>query len=94
MPPPPVLYLVRHGESAGNVDPALRRGDDPPLTERGRAQAARAAAALAGKGVRAVFSSPLRRARETAGAIAAAAGVEVHAVDGFGEVEMGTLADP
>lgn len=63
---PTVLHLVRHGESAGNVNPGLRRSDDPPLTDRGRDQAARAAAALARIGLEAVYSSPLRRARETA----------------------------
>ena len=89
-----VVHLVRHGESAGNVNPAARRSDDPPLTDRGRAQAARAAAALAGAGLRAVFSSPLRRAVETAGAIASAAGLPVRSVEGFAEVDMGALADP
>jgi probable phosphoglycerate mutase len=90
---PSVLWLVRHGESAGNLDPGLRRSDDPPLTARGREQAARAAAALAAAGVDAVLSSPLRRARETAEVIAAAAGLEAGAVAGFAEVGMGALAD-
>jgi probable phosphoglycerate mutase len=88
-----IVHLVRHGESAGNVNPALRRSDDPPLTERGREQAARAAAALARAGLDAVYSSPLRRARETAEAIAAAAGVTARLADGFGEVDMGALAE-
>src|SRR5919205_724258 len=69
MPGASVVYLVRHGESVGNVNPAARRKDDPPLTDRGRAQATRAAAALARTGLDLVFSSPLRRARETADAI-------------------------
>ncbi len=89
-----VVYLVRHGESAGNVNLGMRRSDDPPLTERGRAQASRAAAALAKVGIDAVYSSPLRRARETAEAIAAASGAPVRVVEGFAEVGMGTLSDP
>lgn len=88
-----VLYLVRHGESAGNVDPSVPRSEDPPLTERGREQAVRAAAALARAGVDAVLSSPLRRARETAEAIAAVAGLTVEPAAGFHEVDMGALAD-
>jgi broad specificity phosphatase PhoE len=88
-----VLYLVRHGESAGNVNLGLRRSDDPPLTERGRAQAARAAAALAELRIEGVCSSPLRRARETAEIIAAAAGVAFRVVEGFAEVDMGALSD-
>jgi broad specificity phosphatase PhoE len=92
MPTPTTLYLVRHGESAANVDPAARRRDDPPLTERGRAHAARAASALAGAGLAQVCASPLRRARETAETIAAAAGVPVRVVHGLQEVDMGSLA--
>jgi broad specificity phosphatase PhoE len=94
MSPLILLHLVRHGESAGNVDPTLRRSDDPPLTARGREQAQRAAAALARAGVDAVLSSPLQRARETAGAIGAAAGLAVTIVDGFAEVGLGALTDP
>ncbi len=89
-----VLHLVRHGESLGNVNPALQRREDPPLTDLGRAQAARAAAALSRAGLHVVRSSPLRRARETAQAIATAAGVGVELIEGFAEVDMGALANP
>ncbi len=89
-----VVYLVRHGESAANADPTVRRSEDPPLTPRGRDQAARAAAALARAGIDAAFSSPLRRARQTADAIASATGVTPAPLTGFAEVGMGALADP
>ena len=88
-----VLFLVRHGESAGNVNPRLGRSDDPPLTARGRDQAGRAAAALASVGLDGVYSSPLRRARETAEVVAAAAGLSAQVVEGLGEVDMGALSD-
>ena len=88
-----VLYLVRHGESAGNVNLGLRRSDDPPLTERGRAQATRAAAVLAELRIEEVCNSPLRRARETAAIIAAASGLAPRVVEGFAEVDMGALSD-
>jgi len=94
MQPRQRLYLVRHGESAGNVNPVLPRREDPPLTDRGRAQARAAARALAPRGIARVFSSPLRRARETAQAIAADIGVAVEIVDGLTEVDMGSLSDP
>ncbi len=94
MPGGSILYLVRHGESAGNVNPAARRSDDPPLTDRGLAQASRAATALGRLGIDAVYSSPLRRARETAEAIADAAGLTVRIAEGFTEVDMGSLGDP
>lgn len=93
MLPLTALYLVRHGQSAANVNPAMR-GPETPLTEVGRAQALRAAAAVSELGVEAVYSSPYRRARETAEPIAAALGLQVRPVEGFGEVDMGRLSNP
>jgi broad specificity phosphatase PhoE len=49
---------------------------DPGLTALGREQAARVAAGLRPAGVVALYSSPLRRALETAAPIAAALGME------------------
>ncbi len=89
-----VILLVRHGESAANADPSVRRSEDPPLTARGREQAARATAALVRAGIDAVLHSPLRRARETAEAIASATGLAPAPVAGFAEVAMGALTDP
>jgi ribonuclease H / adenosylcobalamin/alpha-ribazole phosphatase len=89
-----VVYLVRHGESLGNVIPGLGRSEDPALTERGRAQAALVAGALTARGIDAVLTSPLRRARETAAAIGAAAILPFALVEGFHEVDMGALAEP
>lgn len=68
---PRVLWLSRHGESTFNVED--RVGGDPELSPRGREYAKRLAAFVRGQklvedGLR-VWSSTLRRARETAGAI-------------------------
>ena len=57
------LWLVRHGESQGNVDGSQ---GDTPLSARGREQAARLAETLRGEVFDQVVSSPLIRARETA----------------------------
>ena len=62
------VYALRHGQSEYNL---LRLcNDDParpvPLTTLGREQAACAAAALAGRGIETLYTSPLLRARETA----------------------------
>jgi broad specificity phosphatase PhoE len=63
-----VVYLVQHGEKeAGPGDPAL--------TATGREQASRTAWWLRGFGLNAVYSSPQRRAWETAEIIAAASRV-------------------
>jgi broad specificity phosphatase PhoE len=76
------LVLVRHGEAAAGWE-----GDaDPGLSDRGRAQAARAAADLAVLAGTPVVASPLRRTRETAAPIAAALGVDVSVDAAVGEV--------
>jgi probable phosphoglycerate mutase len=63
-----ILTLVRHGETAANVDGVWHGSIDTPLTDRGRAQAARLAQHLESRRpeVKAVYSSPLQRARDTA----------------------------
>jgi broad specificity phosphatase PhoE len=61
-----VLLLVRHGETAANVEGLLLGRADPPLTERGRSQARAVAAALPAP--TRLISSPLQRARDTAAA--------------------------
>jgi broad specificity phosphatase PhoE len=64
-------YVVQHGEKE-------RAPGDPELTALGRRQAALTGRWLAGIGLRGpVLSSPLRRARETAAAIAAETGLAV-----------------
>lgn len=70
------LYLVRHGRTVLNAAGALRGRLDPPLDDVGRREAEHVAAFVAGSPgpVVAVVSSPLRRATETAGAIAARVG--------------------
>lgn len=66
------LYLVRHGQSTGNVGDVLMGQSDHPLTELGERQARAAAARLAPFGPMPVHCSDLPRARATAEAITAA----------------------
>jgi phosphohistidine phosphatase SixA len=68
------LFLVRHAEAAPGEPDDLR-----PLTSAGRDAARRLGARLAAEGPEAVVTSPLLRARETASAIAEAAGLEAEA---------------
>ncbi|WP_407553424.1 bifunctional RNase H/acid phosphatase [Streptomyces sp. Pv4-95] len=90
--PPATFVLLRHGETA--LTPEKRfsgsGGTDPELSAAGRRQAEAAAAALAARGtVQAIVSSPLRRCRETAGAIAARLGLEVRIDEGLRETDFG-----
>jgi len=60
------LYLVRHGQSTGNIGGTLMGQSDHPLTELGEAQARAAAARLAPFGPMPVHCSDLPRAVATA----------------------------
>jgi broad specificity phosphatase PhoE len=76
LPPPPTaaaqrtIWLCRHGHRQDQADPDYKlKGDrpfDPPLSPRGRQQAAELAQRLEDEAVAAVFSSPFRRTTETA----------------------------
>ena len=64
------FYFVRHGETETNLQRLVAGSIDTPLTARGRQQALDAAQVLAKQAITAVYSSPLRRARDTATPIA------------------------
>ena len=83
------LYLVRHAQSQGNTGEDLTSGD-PDITEIGQDQAQRLGQRLAGQRIDAIYTSPLRRTRETAAAIAdAAGGLDVIPKADLREVTMG-----
>jgi broad specificity phosphatase PhoE len=89
-----ILYLVRHGESDFDTREfsTSARGEqwDPPLSARGREQAALLADRLVSMiPPVAVYSSPLRRARETAGAFAGRVSMEVGIEDDLAEAHLG-----
>lgn len=65
------ILAVRHGEVGMNVRERLSGWIDEELTERGREQAAEVAEKLAVESFETVYASPLKRAAETAGIIAA-----------------------
>ncbi|MGK5632224.1 bifunctional RNase H/acid phosphatase [Streptomyces sp. URMC 123] len=86
------FVLLRHGETA--LTPQKRfsgsGGSDPELSPAGLRQAEQVAAALAARGtVQAVVSSPLRRCRETAEAVADRLGLEVRVEEGLRETDFG-----
>jgi len=91
---PRVLYLVRHGESDFSSSDFSQSPFgpqwDPPLGERGREQARfLARRLLAMDRPAAVYSSPLRRTRETVAPFAAAAGIDVAYDDDLVEAFIG-----
>ncbi len=88
----PPLFLVRHGESSWNtLGLAQGRGDQARLTRRGRRQAAPAAGQFRGCPVRALYSSDLRRALQTAAAFSDVLGLPVRADARLRERSLGVL---
>ncbi len=89
---PTTTVLLRHGETVHTAEKRFSGsgGHDPELSESGRQQAAAAAERLAGSGgVDVVLSSPMRRTRQTADAVAGALGAQVREVEGFRECAFG-----
>lgn len=83
------LVLVRHGETDWNVEGRYQGQADPPLNERGKAQARQVAEALRPIGIDVIYSSPLRRAWQTAEIIAQTLGVPLFAEPRLMEIHQG-----
>ncbi len=96
---PTSMVLVRHGASVLSPERRFSGRGDVPLSPDGAEQARRVATRLATRdGLKAVISSPLRRARRTAEAIAGGLGLDIVVDDdlietNFGEWEGHTFAE-
>ena len=84
------LLLIRHALPE-RIETKDGSPADPPLSALGRAQAERVARWLAAEPIGAIYTSPMRRARETADPLARAVGAAVAIDDGL--VEMDHLSD-
>ena len=87
--PGPAFWFLRHGETDWNAQGLSQGNVDIPLNATGIAQAHAAAALLRGRGIVTIVSSPLSRARDTAGTVAAALGLDVLVQDDLREVSFG-----
>lgn len=84
------ILLARHGETDWNCEGRFQGHADPPLNDAGRAQASQLAAELVDDELAAVYSSPLRRAFETAAVVAAGHGLTPIELDALREVDVGS----
>jgi len=84
------ILLARHGETDWNREGRFQGWADPPLNATGRAQAVDLSVELMAEELAAVYSSPLRRAYETAEVVAASRGLEPVPVDDLREVDVGS----
>ena len=91
MPPPTRLYLIRHGQSAGNAEGRFGGHGPTPLSDLGRKQAEKTAEVLAKEGITAIYSSDLIRAVQTAEPLAKLLGLPIHQSAAFRERHVGVL---
>ena len=70
------IYLIRHGETAGNAERVVQK-PDIPLSPKGVDQARRLARRLAGEGIGRILSSDLTRAAMTAEAVRETTGAPI-----------------
>lgn len=82
---------MRHGETRWNQENRVLGHTEIELNKKGREQAERLALALKDEKVAAIYSSPLRRARETAEEIARFHQVKVVTDDDLKELDAGEL---
>ena len=83
------LVLVRHGETNWNRERRFQGRADQPLSEAGRDQARELAKLLHDEPVSALYTSPLRRARETAEILAGTFGLQAEPLDALLEIDVG-----
>jgi broad specificity phosphatase PhoE len=82
------LLLIRHAQQHINIDGTVGEVLDPPLSERGRAQARLIGEALSTTKLDGIYCSSLARAIETAGAIAQHHRLQPEVIDDLREVEL------
>ena len=85
------IYLVRHGETTGDIENRIGGSYDDHLTEKGRAQLVQTAQGLAGKNIDIIFSSSLLRAKESAHIIQEKLKCPLEILDGLQERHYGVL---
>lgn len=85
------LILVRHGETDLNKQRRVQGLSNLGLNEKGRRQAEALAQALKNEKLDVIYTSPLRRALETAQAIGRFHQVEVVTLDGLKELDVGMV---
>lgn len=91
MPQPTRLYLIRHGQSAGNAEGRFGGHGPTPLSELGKEQAEKTAKVLAKEGINVIYSSDLLRAVQTAEPLAKLLDLPIHSSDAFRERHVGVL---
>ncbi len=85
------LYLIRHGQSAGNAAGRFGGHSPTPLSELGKTQATTTARALASENISVIYSSDLLRAVQTAEPLAKILNLKINDTKVFRERHVGVL---
>ena len=85
------FYCLRHGETELNRRGLVAGQTDVELNETGWQQARAAAELLRGRGIGAIYSSPLKRALDTAGCVAGVLRLAIVVVPGIAERNWGEV---
>ena len=85
------ILLIRHGQSQGNAEGRFGGHTATPLSPRGRKQAEATARTLAAERIKAIYSSDLPRAVETAMPLARLTGLDVEQSNAFRERSVGVM---
>lgn len=88
---PTKIVLIRHGETAWNQEGRVQGLTDTSLNDTGVRQAESLALALKEERLNAIYSSPLRRALDTARVIAEQHGLQVQVEDDLREMDVGDM---
>lgn len=83
------VYLVRHGQTAWNLEEVFRGRMDIPLDETGKKEVHLAGEALKDETIHAIYSSPLSRSMETAENIAKFQNIEVTPLEAIIDISYG-----
>jgi broad specificity phosphatase PhoE len=78
-----MVIVARHAERAdggAGTAAAMTGGNDPELSDAGKARAQKLAAMLADAGIVAIYSTEYKRSKDTAGPLAANTGVKVEVI--------------
>ncbi len=87
-----MLYLVRHAQSVFNAEGRMQGHADPPLSSLGEAQTACLLQYFQEMPVHRVYSSPLMRATQTAGPLAASLGLKPELWPDLVELNVGVFS--
>ena len=87
------IYLIRHGETAGNAEVRYIGWTDIPLDAKGVVQAQELCYKLQQCAIEEIYASPLQRAIATAAPIAEVLRKQIHIENGLKEINCGAWAN-